>query len=123
MMAWIFNEQVVSAVFLALVAITPATAAAGWFFHRRLVGRLSPAASVFWCVLGLSGPANFGLWNLYNAIENYWGLDRVEPLLINFVLFILLGVAVGLVLRVLLRRPAPGADESSADNARKSQAD
>ncbi|MCX8035806.1 MAG: hypothetical protein N3D11_01895 [Candidatus Sumerlaeia bacterium] len=102
-MAWLYQEETIEALFLALIAITPAIAAVGGVLHRLAAGRLSRRALTLWAGVALAGPANYGLWRLFNAIEDYWGLDRVKPLLINFAIFVALGVVVGLVLRILLR--------------------
>jgi hypothetical protein len=102
-MSWLYNERVISTLFLALIVATPAAATVGGLVHKGLARGLSNRALVLWVVLALSGPLNYGLWRLYNVIEDYWGLDRVEPLLVNFAIFIFLGVAIGLVLRSLLR--------------------
>lgn len=59
-------------------------------------------ARLVW-TLGVSmaalGPLLFILWTVYNAIENHYGLDSVKALLINLVLFLVVGLAVGLVFR------------------------
>ncbi len=102
-MAWLYQEQTVERLFLALMAAAPAVAAVGALLHRFAAGKLSRRAATLWVVLAAAGPANYGLWRLFNAIEDYWGLDRVKPLLINFAIFVALGVVAGLVLRVLLR--------------------
>jgi len=117
-MSWLYNERIVGALFLALIVATPAAAVVGGFIHRRLTKRTSRRAVALWSVVALSGPLNYGLWRLYNAIEDHWGLDRVEPLLINFTIFIFLGVAIGLVLRRLLR-PKPANPEPPPANSEK----
>jgi len=109
-MSWLYDERIVTALFLALIVATPAVAIAGGAVHHRLAHGLPRRTWVLWIVLALVGPLNYGFWRLYNLIEDHWGLDRVEPLLINFAFFIFLGVAIGLVLRFLLR-PAPADSE------------
>ncbi|HEU4753174.1 MAG TPA: hypothetical protein VFU47_08695 [Armatimonadota bacterium] len=47
--------------------------------------------------LVLAGP----LWQIYNGIEDRFGLDSVAALLINLALFVALGAAAGLLLRRL----------------------
>jgi len=102
-MKWLYDERIVSVLFLALIVVTPTAAVVGAFLHRCLAHGLSRQAVVLWVVVALAGPVNFALWRLYNRIEDHWGLDQVKPLLINCGLFILLGVVVGLILRFLLR--------------------
>jgi hypothetical protein len=38
------------------------------------------------------GLAVWGFWNLYNSIENYYGLDSLKALGINFLIAVFLGV-------------------------------
>jgi len=109
-MKWLYDEQIVSTLFLALIVVTPAAAALGYLMHYLLARRLSRRARVLWVVVAAAGPFNYCLWHLYNVIEDHWGLDRVKPLLINLALFIVLGLIIGLLLRLLLRR-GPEASE------------
>ena len=102
-MSWLYDERMVSALFLALIVATPAVAVVGAFAHRFVAKGLSRQAAVLWSVVALFGPVNYGLWRFYNLIEDHWGLDQVKSLLINFALFVLLGIVIGLVLRFLLR--------------------
>jgi len=55
-------------------------------------------------VCGLSGPAIWLLWRMYNGIIGAYGLDSVRGLLINLTLFVVLGLVVGLMVGVLWRR-------------------
>lgn len=114
-MKWLYDEQIVSTVFLALVVVTPVAAVLGALLHSRLARGLSRRARVLWVVVAIVGPFNYGLWHFYNVIEDHWGLDRVEPLLINFAIFVFLGLVIGLVIRFLLRRE-PKKPESPASN-------
>ena len=102
-MSLLFDEAFIAKLFLALIAATPVAAVVGALIHRAAAGRLSREAIVVWIVVALARPANFGLWRMFNAIEDHWGLDRTRPLLINFAVFVALGLAIGLLLRVLLR--------------------
>ena len=45
--------------------------------------------------VGLLGPAALGLWVIYNALEDHFGLDSVAALLINLVIFLAVGVLAG----------------------------
>ena len=115
-MSWLYDEQFVSRLFVALIVATPGLAVIGAFIHRAVAHGLSRCAVVGWVVVALAGPANYGLWQMYNGIEDYWGLDRVEPLLINLAIFIVLGIGVGIVLRLLLRRERAGAGGQSRNS-------
>jgi hypothetical protein len=57
--------------------------------------------------IGLLGPANWLLWRIYNSIEDHYGLDSVKAMLLNLSLFVVLGLAVGIGIRVV-RRSSPG---------------
>lgn len=47
------------------------------------------ARAVLVTVVGL---AVWGFWNVYNSIENYYGLDSLKALGINFLIAVFLGV-------------------------------
>ncbi len=53
---------------------------------------------------GLTGPAIWVLWGMYNAIMGRFGLDSVAGLLINVALFSAIGIAIGVAIRLALRR-------------------
>ena len=44
----------------------------------------------------LVGGGNYALWTVYNAITDRLGLDTVKNLLVNLVLFVLVGIVAGL---------------------------
>lgn len=48
-------------------------------------------------VIGLlAGVGNYALWTIYNVITDKLGLDTVKNLLVNLVLFVVVGVVIGL---------------------------
>jgi hypothetical protein len=102
-MSWLFDEEFVARMFTVLAFATPVAAVIGGIVHRRFAGGQRRRVWVLWAAFGLLGPLNFGLWPLYNSIEDRWGLDSVRALLVNFGVFIALGLALGLLLRLLLR--------------------
>ncbi len=61
---------------------------------------------------GLLGPLCYGLWRFfawmvrYDPVTGYCGLHRVSVLLLNVVIFALVGIGLGVAYRRLLR-PAP----------------
>lgn len=57
-------------------------------------------------VIGLLGPLNFLLWKTYNAITDHTGLDTVRNVVLNLVLFILVGVGLGIALRKWMQNHA-----------------
>ena len=44
----------------------------------------------------LVGVGNYALWTVYNAITDKLGLDTVKNLLVNLVLFVVIGIVAGL---------------------------
>jgi heme A synthase len=55
-------------------------------------------------LVGMIFVLNLGMWTLYNALTDRFGLDSVKNLLINLALFVGLGVAAGLILGYQARR-------------------
>ena len=70
-------------------------------------------------LLGLIGPAGWGLWHVYNGIMGRYGLDSVKGLLLNLALFVVIGLAIGVVVgRYLNRhRVAPSQETSSTETS------
>ncbi len=66
-----------------------------------------PKALALGVAAGLLGPANWLLWRVYNRIEDRYGLDSVKAMLLNLALFAALGIAVGVVIRILSRSAVP----------------
>ena len=56
------------------------------------------------------GPLNWLLWKMYNALTDRNGLDSVRNLVINFVLFVLIGASIGIGIGLWQRRSATGVD-------------
>jgi ABC-type dipeptide/oligopeptide/nickel transport system permease component len=48
-------------------------------------------------LIGLVGPLNLLLWEMYNEITNRLGLDTVRNLLVNLALFVALGLIAGIL--------------------------
>lgn len=93
--------------FLALAILAPIVGAAiGAFLGGR---RGSLRRDAFKGLLvGLAGPANLLMWNLYNALTDRMGLDTVKNLLVQLSLFVALGVVAGLVASYVIRSKAKG---------------
>jgi hypothetical protein len=71
--------------------------AAGWVWGRR--SGAARVGIVRGLAAGLLGPAALGLWFVYNALEDHFGLDSVAALLINLVLFLAAGALAGVLVR------------------------
>ncbi len=57
---------------------------------------------------GLSGPAVWLLWRMYNAVVGVYGLDSVRGLLVNLALFVAIGLVIGSAAGLVRRRIEPG---------------
>jgi len=53
---------------------------------------------------GLSGPAVWALWRMYNGVIGGYGLDSVRGLLVNLALFVLIGLVIGAGVGLVARR-------------------
>lgn len=53
---------------------------------------------------GLSGPAIWLLWRMYNGIVGHYGLDSVRGLLVNLALFVAIGLVIGGAVGLLWRK-------------------
>lgn len=98
----LLNESVVRTAMVSLALITPVAGVGVFLLTRRL------PLSV---MLGASGPVLLLAWFVYNAIADHFGLDSLRGLGVNFALFTVVGVVVGLVCRRLLAPPMVSPDE------------
>jgi len=64
----------------------------GWYETRLKSSRLSKAIWAEAILFAFTGPAIWIFWGVYNSIENFYGLDSVKALEINF--GIVIGIAV-----------------------------
>jgi hypothetical protein len=63
-------------------------------------------------LIGMLGPVNMLLWQIYNTITDRVGLDTVKNLVFNLALFVLVGALLGSVLaRFWRRREEPPGEE------------
>jgi CDP-diglyceride synthetase len=75
------------AIFATLVSL-----AWGWYQTRLKSSRLPKAIWAEAVLFAFTGPAIWIFWGVYNSIENFYGLDSVKALEINF--GIVIGIAV-----------------------------
>lgn len=71
-----------------------------------LVAKAGSSRQLVWrgLAIGLVATLNYGLWRMYLAIADRLGMDTVRNLLLNVVVFAVLGVVGGVILAVLGRR-------------------
>ena len=97
MLKLILNEGFINFLFFVLAFLTPSIVVVLVAVLRE---RIWTGEARLWLVLGAAaGPLNLFLWLIYNAIENFYGLDSVRALVINLILFLILGIVGGLVIR------------------------
>ena len=97
MLKLILNEGFINFLFFVLAFLTPSIVV---ILVALLREKIWTGEARLWLVLGAAaGPLNLLLWLIYNAIENIYGLDSVRALVINFILFLILGIVGGLTIR------------------------
>jgi hypothetical protein len=102
MLDLILNERFINGLFIGLAIGLPVIAVVVYLAIKKK--GVSPQAALWLIVIGIAGPANLVLWQMFNFIENRLGLDSVAALLINIVLFLLVAVAAGMILaRIYVR--------------------
>ncbi len=57
-----------------------------------------------WLLWGLLGPFNWLMWRLYNALTDRNGLDSVSNVVVNFVIFVVVGCLLGIVFALVERK-------------------
>jgi hypothetical protein len=67
---------------------------------RKRIGR----GALVGLACGLSGPAIWLLWRMYNGIVGGYGLDSVRGLLVNLALFVAIGLVIGIAAGLAWRR-------------------
>ena len=97
--------------FLALVP--PVAAMAVLALHEPCRRRLLHSA-LFWIAVG-AGPLIVALWFMFNAVEDFFGLDSVLALTLNLVLFCLVGLGVSWLLRSRAARRSADVSEEKRD--------
>ncbi|MBN1879137.1 hypothetical protein JW823_03420 [bacterium] len=95
---FILNEDRLNLFFRHLLWMTPAIGLiigciSGWIRHRN------PKHAMIGLSIGLIGSMISALWYMYNAIMDHFGLDSVAGLLINLLIFTLVGLLLGWITR------------------------
>ena len=88
----LITEEQANQIVLALCVLA-VLASLGFGFIRN--SRIEKKGKkLFWAnilIAALTGPATWAFWQVYNSIENYYGLDSVKALGINFAIAAVLG--------------------------------
>jgi len=96
-----------------LAFVPPVAAVTALVLHEPWRRRLLHSA-VFWTAVG-AGPLIVALWFVFNAVEDFFGLDSVLALTLNLVLFCLVGLGVSWLLRSRAARRSADASEEEGD--------
>ena len=90
----IVDPQALGRLFALLALVVPLLAAAigGAFGRRKGDPKRGAIAGL---TVGLLAPLNWALWRLYNAITDSAGIDTVRNVVINLILFVVLGFGIG----------------------------
>jgi len=122
----LIDEQTVERAMLALAVGGPLLGllgGLGWSVVRRAAIRVGALRGL---TVGLAGPLVWALWRLFswltrfqpaaNPDNDYYGLERVDILLLNTAIFVAVGAAVGLAVRRVRERDARAAGANEADS-------
>lgn len=88
----ITEEQAQQIILWLSIAVTFFSLAFAFYRAPKLP---KPSRKLFWVhslLCALVGPAIWGFWKVYNPIEDYYGLDSLKALKINFLIAI--GIAI-----------------------------
>lgn len=83
---------------LSLLVIAPVAGLAWGFLRKKIIEGLAWGIGI--------GVGVYGLWRIYNAITDHFGLDTVKNLVINLVLFTTLGIVGGIAYAAHAERAA-----------------
>jgi|SRR6185295_3848457 len=118
----LISEEQANLIILAL-SILVTVASLAFAFYRNS-GIPKNQRKLFWAnalLCALAGPVIWGFWNVYNSIENYYGLDSLKALKINFFIAVGLGALFFLLFRFAPRwiQPAPASTAGSRRASRR----
>src|ERR1700733_7978141 len=81
----LFTEQQLAWIVMGLAVLaTLVSLGRGFYETRKLSGSSRKALWANAILFAFTGPAIWIFWGIYNSIENYYGLDSVKALEINF---------------------------------------
>ena len=86
------EEQCNQIILLLSIAVTLGALGYGFFRNSKVE---KSQKKFFWANVSLSallGPAIWGFWEIYNSIENFYGLDSLKALKYNFFIVVVLAV-------------------------------
>lgn len=102
----ITEEQADQLILAFSILVTLSSVGFGLFWNSRVEKSKKKA---FWTnimIYILIGPVIWGFWQIYNSIENYYGLDSVKALGINFLIAVGFGAIFFLLFHFSPRWPS-----------------
>lgn len=88
----LITEEQANQIVLALsILMTLGSLGFGFFWNSRVE---KSKRKLFWVnilISAVAGPVIWAFWQVYNSIENFYGLDSVKALGINFLIAVSLG--------------------------------
>jgi hypothetical protein len=82
-----------------------------WGMRRKEVRR----GALWGLAVGLLGPLNWLMWQLYNALTDRNGLDTVRNVFVNLAVFVVVGLSLGFGAGMALRRTLRTRSDESMD--------
>lgn len=112
----VLNETRIDRFFICLLWAGPVT---GLLIGSvtGLLRRNIPRYTVTGLLFGFTGTLISVMWYIYNIIMDHFGLDSVAGLLLNLLLFVLVGMIAGLAFRWFLRRRISEATGSNSSGS------
>lgn len=118
----IVTMEQVNRLFLLLAVVIPLLGAALGAWQGGKQGR-QKQGMMRGFVVGLLGPLNLLLWKVYNLLTDRMGLDTVKNLVVNLVLFVVIGLAAGWLWNNAPRFPGKdGKDDGETDTLSPAEA-
>lgn len=111
----IVSVKAVQSLFLLLAVVLPLAGLAIGGLMGAQRGS-APRGAMRGLLAGLLGPLNLALWTLYNALTERNGLDTVRNVAVNFTVFVVIGLALGIGLALWQRPVAAGETISGETN-------
>jgi hypothetical protein len=73
----------------------------GFYWKSRMAKAKRKVFGIQVALIALLGPLLIGLWFVFNAIEDHYGLDSVKALEINFGIFVAMGFLISYLLSTI----------------------
>lgn len=112
----VLNETRIDRFFMCLLWAGPVTGLLIGFV-TGLIRRNTSRCTITGFLFGFTGTLISVMWYIYNIIMDHFGLDSVAGLLLNLLLFVLVGMITGLAFRWCFHRRISEATESNSSSS------